>query len=184
MPQRPTLYTARLVLRPFALSDADEVQRLAGDERIAATTLNVPHPYEDGMAEAWISTHQSRFDDGTLRNFAVTLAASGELVGAIGLAIDPETRIAELGYWVGVPHWGNGYCTEAARAVVRHGWSIGLQRIHAHYMATNVASGRVMEKVGMTREGTLRQHVVKHGVRHDMVWFGILAGDHDALGTT
>lgn len=177
MPERPTLSTARLLLRPFVLSDADNVQRLAGDDLIAATTLNVPHPYEAGMAEAWISTHQPQFDEGTLHNFAITLAASGELVGAIGLAIDPETLIAELGYWVGVPHWGNGYCTEAARAVVRHGFSIGLQRIHAHYMAMNVASGKVMENVGMRREGTLRQHVVKRGVRHDMAWFGILADE-------
>ena len=177
MPERPTLRTARLVLRPFALSDADEVQRLAGDERIAATTLNVPHPYEDGMAEAWISTHQPQFDAGKLRNFAITLADSGELVGAIGLAIDPDTQIGELGYWVGVPHWGKGYCTEAARAVVQHGFSVGLQRIHAHYMASNLASGRVMEKVGMTREGKLRQHVVKRGVRHDIVWFGMLADE-------
>ncbi len=179
MPERPPLSTARLVLRPFVLADADDVQRLAGDDRIAATTLNVPHPYEDGMAEAWISTHQPQFDDGTLRNFAITQATSGELVGAIGLAIDPASSIGELGYWVGVPHWGKGYCSEAAREVIRHGFSIGLQRIHAHYMATNVASGRVMEKVGMTREGTLRQHVVKRGVRHDVVWFGILADEFE-----
>lgn len=182
MPQRPTLSTARLVLRPFSPSDAADVQRLAGDDRVAATTLNVPHPYEDGMAEVWISTHQPQFEAGTLRNFAITLAASGELVGAIGLSIDPTTRIAELGYWVGVPYWGNGYCTEAAREVVRHGFSIGMQRIHAHYMASNVASGRVMEKLGMTREGTLRQHVVKRGARHDMVWFGMLAGEFEADG--
>lgn len=179
MSERPTLSTARLILRPFALSDAADVQRLAGDERVAATTLNVPHPYEDGMAEAWISTHQPKFDAGTLRNFAITLGDSGALVGAIGLAIDPETQIGELGYWVGVPHWGKGYCTEAARAVVGYGFSNGLQRIHAHYMATNVASGRVMEKVGMRREGQLRQHVVKNGVRHDMVWFGMLAAEFD-----
>ncbi|MGH1345936.1 MAG: GNAT family N-acetyltransferase [Nannocystales bacterium] len=179
MPERPTLSTARLLLRPFALADADDVQRLAGDDRIAATTLNVPHPYEDGMAEAWISTHKRLFDEGTLHNFAITLATSGELVGAIGLTIDPETLLAELGYWVGVPHWGNGYCTEAARAVVGHGFSIGLRRIHAHHMATNVASGRVMANVGMTKEGTLRQHVVKRGVRHDLAWFGILADEFD-----
>ncbi len=179
MSERPTLATARLVLRPFDLSDADDVQRLAGDDRIAATTLNVPHPFEDGMAEAWISTHQPRFDEGTLCNFAITLATTGELIGAIGLAIELDTLIAKLGYWVGVPYWGNGYCTEAAREVVRYGFSIGLQRIYANYMATNVASGRVMEKVGMTREGTLRQHIVKRGVRHDMVCFGLLAEEFE-----
>ena len=84
---RPTLRTNRLVLRPFALSDASDVQRLAGDEAVASTTGNIPHPYEDGMAEEWIGTHQERFEKGELVNFAITLAEDGSLVGAIGLII-------------------------------------------------------------------------------------------------
>ena len=120
----------------FFISDAADVQRLAGNERIAFATKNVPHPYEDGMTEAWIATHEPQ----KLRIFAITF--QGHLVGAIGLTIDVREVIAELGYWVGVPHWGKGYCTEAAREVVRHGSAIGLQRIFAHHIATNLACKR------------------------------------------
>ena len=179
MKLRPTLRTDRLVLRPFALSDASEVQRLAGDEAVASTTSNVPHPYEDGMAEAWIGTHQGRFEKGELVNFAITLAGDGSLVGAIGLIIRADNDRAALGYWIGKPYWNSGYCTEAARAVLRYGFEeLGLHRIHASHLARNPASGRVMEKLGMTREGLLRQHVKKRGVFEDNVEYGILKSEY------
>src|SRR5262252_1209729 len=71
MKERPTLETTRLILRPFTLGDARDVQRLAGDREVASTTLNVPHPYEDGMAEQWIGTHQEKYERGELVNFAI-----------------------------------------------------------------------------------------------------------------
>src|SRR5882724_11778597 len=83
--KRPTLKTKRLVLRPFELSDAPRVKLLAGDRDVAAMTLLIPHPYEDGIAEAWIGLHQERFENGQEIVFAITLKASGELIGAIGL---------------------------------------------------------------------------------------------------
>lgn len=80
---RPTLQTSRLILRPFTLADAPEVQRLAGAEEIAATTLNIPHPYEDGMAEQWIASHPQAFEEGKLVVFAMERKSDGALVGAI-----------------------------------------------------------------------------------------------------
>jgi len=173
-----TLQTERLLLRPFALADAPDVQRLAGERAIADTTLNIPHPYENGMAEEWIGTHQAKFDAGELANFAVVLRATGELVGAIGLAIKREHDRAELGYWIGRPYWTQGYCTEAARALLAYGFTaLNLHRIHATYLSRNPASGRVMEKIGMTREGFLRQHAKKWGTHEDLVAFAILRED-------
>ena len=116
----PRLTTDRLVLRPFSLEDAKDVQRLAGDRDVAATT-NVPHPYEDGVAEKWIGGHEAAFRQGSRMVLAVTLR-SGELVGAIGLSLDEKHRRGELGYWIGKAFWNNGYCTEAVRAVVRYGF--------------------------------------------------------------
>jgi len=83
----PTLETARLRLRPFSVADAPDVQRLAGAREIAATTLTVPHPYEDGLAEQWIATHGPAFTEGKSLTLAVTELASGALVGAVGLAL-------------------------------------------------------------------------------------------------
>lgn len=118
MKERPTLETTRLILRPFTLADASDVQRLAGARAIASTTLNIPHPYEDGLAEQWIQTHQERYEKGELVNFALVLRTGHTFLGAMGLQLNPHHARAELGYWIGLPFWNQGYCTEAARAVV------------------------------------------------------------------
>src|ERR1035437_6714453 len=85
MIERPSLETKRLLLRPFAFTDAKDVQRLAGDKAVAEPTSAIPYPYEDGMAEAWISTHQNAFESGKLINFAIVLKVSDTLIGAISL---------------------------------------------------------------------------------------------------
>ena len=175
MAEQPQLLTRRLVIRPFDLTDADDVRRLAGEWEIADTTLNIPHPYEEGMAEEWIGTHKEGFDAGRLCNWALTLRDSDDLVGAVGLVTTRRFDHAELGYWVGKPYWGQGYCTEAARAVLEYGFTrLGLYRIHASHMARNPASGRVMRKVGMSQEGVLRGHVKKWDKYEDLVVYGIL----------
>ncbi|MBL0170331.1 MAG: GNAT family N-acetyltransferase [Gemmatimonadaceae bacterium] len=173
----PTLRTRRLILRPFTLADAPAVQRLAGAPEIYSTTRTIPHPYEDGMAEAWISSRADAFAAGQAASFAVTLE-DNTLVGATGLNLEPADHRAELGYWIGVPYWGHGYATESAEAVMAFGFeSLQLHRIHACFLRRNPASGRVMEKLGMQYEGTRRQHEVKLGVHEDLVHYGILRTD-------
>jgi len=175
MKQQPTLQTNRLILRPFEMTDAKEVQRLAGDRSIADTTLEIPHPYEDGIAEKWISTHQAKFEAGEMAHFAIILRETNGLIGAIGLTIVPRFERAESGYWIGKLYWGNGYCTEAARAVLEYGFTtLKLNRIHAHHFKRNPASGRALEKLGMLREGFARQHVKKWDIFEDIELYGIL----------
>jgi [ribosomal protein S5]-alanine N-acetyltransferase len=175
----PTLETARLILRPFDLSDAPAVKELAGAFEVADTTLNVPHPYRDGVAEAWILTHRQLYRAGALVNFAITLRSTGQLLGAIGLRVQPGHERAELGYWVGFPYWRNGYCTEAARAVIGYGFdTLGLHRIHASHLYRNPASGRVMVKLGMRYEGRLREHVRKWDRFEDLEKYGILRSEY------
>ena len=99
-----TLTTERLVLRPFTLADAPEVQRLAGDRDVASTTLRIPHPYKEGMAEEWIGTHAEKYASGKGLSLAITLRSPGTLVGAVGLEICKEHSRAELGYWIGKPY--------------------------------------------------------------------------------
>lgn len=175
MPNQPSLTTERLVLRPFSLADAADVQRLAGDREIASTTLHVPHPYEDGLAEKWISSHAELFERGVQVNFAICLRESGQFAGSIGLVIDPSHERAELGYWIGRPFWGNGYCTEAAQAVLAYGFqSLGANRIQAHHFGRNPVSGRVMQKLGMRYEGLERQYHKKWGQFEDRAGYAIL----------
>ncbi len=171
---QPSLHTERLVLRPFSYRDAPRVQELAGDARIAATTLNIPHPYRDGVAESWIATHISAFLAGRGVTYAITRQEVG-VVGAIGLSVQERHKKAELGYWVGVDFWGRGYATEAAKAVIHFGAErFGLEKITAHHLLENPASGRVMQKLGMVQEGVLRGEVVKNDRRHDIVVYGLL----------
>ena len=173
----PILQTKRLLLRPYASTDAPTVQRLAGDREVAATAMNIPHPYEDGVAEAWIETRAPKWEAREALVLAVTSEADG-LLGTMSLQLALAHRRAELGYWIGVPFWNRGYATEAAGAIVTYGFDeLGLNRIEAHHFTRNPASGRVMEKVGMTREGILRQRVLKGDKLEDLALYAILRSD-------
>ncbi len=185
LPERmPVLTADRLRLRPFTLGDAADIQRLAGERDVAATTLHIPHPYPDGVAEAWVLSHRGAFERGTELSLAIVRLADGVLVGAIGLMISNEDARAELGYWIGKPFWGQGYATEAARALVAWGFrELGLERIHACHFAGNLASGRVLQKIGMQHEGLQRSHVLKWGRLEDLELYGMLKSDHEALAT-
>ena len=96
--QRPTIETERLILRPFTLEDAPEVQRLAGDRDVATGMGNMPHPYEDGMAEEWILAQQDEFEKGEQVNFAITHRDDGFLIGSIGLFIESQHQYAKMQY--------------------------------------------------------------------------------------
>ena len=171
---RKLLETERLILRAFELADAPDVQRLAGDRAVAAGTLTIPHPYPDGVAEEWIASHDGR----DTAPFAIERKEDGALLGAVGLDVEPDHARAELGYWVGKPYWGHGYATEAARAVVRYAFdNLNLHRVYAYHFVDNPASGRVLQKIGMTYEGRRRQHTVKWGALLDSESYAILRDD-------
>lgn len=177
MMEQPTLATERLLLQPFTLADAEALQRLAGAEEIADTTLNIPHPYADGLAEAWIESHADAFRDRERVVLAIT-DSNAVLVGAISLRLDLGHRRAELGYWIGLPFWGRGYATEAVVAMVEYGFKeLGLNRIFAHHLARNPASGRVLEKAGFVHEGFHRAAVLKNGRFEDLHSFAVLRAD-------
>ena len=119
---QPSLKTRRLILRPFVLHDAPTVQQLAGDRAIADTVLTIPHPYEDGMAEEWIGTHRDLFECDKQATYAILRIEDDSLIRAISLNINQNHKHAEMGYWIGKPFWGKGYCTEAASEILRYGF--------------------------------------------------------------
>ncbi|MCI0357894.1 MAG: GNAT family N-acetyltransferase [Planctomycetaceae bacterium] len=179
-PEQPLLKTQRLVLRPLALDDAPTVERLAGEKDIASTTRLIPHPYPPGMAEHWIGSLPELYAKAEMINWGIVLDG-GLLLGTIRLTLNPVDNHAEMGYWVGKPYWNNGYCTEAARAVVGFGFDkLDLERVYANYMARNPASGRVLAKLGMIQEGLLRRHRRKFGRYEDLIVCGITRAEWQA----
>jgi [ribosomal protein S5]-alanine N-acetyltransferase len=167
----PTLRTARLTLRPFTAADAPALEVLVGAYEVALNTMSIPHPYPAGAAAVWIGGHEDDFRNERIHHFAID---DGEVAGAIGLIMKGE-GLAELGYWLGVPFWNRGYMTEAAAEVLRYGFvERGLRRIFACCFARNAGSARVMEKIGMRHEGTLRAHAMKWGEPQDVMFYGIL----------
>jgi RimJ/RimL family protein N-acetyltransferase len=172
------LETERLILRPFNEDDGPALVRLAGAREVAEMTLRIPYPYTAADAEEFIARNQANAARGLPAPFAIALKAGTELTGAIGLDVDAIHRRAELGYWVGVPFWGRGYASEAARAVILHGFDrLGLHKIFAVHFSHNPASGRVLQKIGMKHEGHLREHDCKWGKFFDLEMYGILHSD-------
>jgi len=181
MTLKKNIKTNRLALRPFELSDAPDVQKLAGDFEIADTTLLIPHPYEDGIAEEWIQSHTEKFTDGREFIFAIVIYESSKLIGSIGLTVDLDHDRAELGYWIGKQFWNKGFATEAAQAMLRFGFDeLKMQRIHAHCLTRNSASTKVLQKIGMRHEGRLRNHIKKWGKLEDIEMYGILKHEYQS----
>src|SRR5690606_22707530 len=107
--------------------------------------------------------------------------ADDALFGMVGLHMGEEHKGAEVGYWIGVLYWKLGYATEAAQRVLDWGFQmLGLNRINGQLFAGNPASGRVMQKIGMKYEGTLRQHFIRFDEFRDSVCYGILREEWEA----
>ncbi len=188
---QPQLQSTPVLLRPFHTDDAVDLFSLINDRVIAEFTRSIPYPYPEPLAAEWIANHESWWRTGKSAIFAICstpaetadvgsamLQSKPVLVGAIGLEIIPEHEHAELGYWIGRKFWNRGCCTVAGRLMLEFGFeNLGLQRIHAHHMARNPASGRVLQKLGMSQEGLLRRHIKKWGRFEDIATYGILKTD-------
>jgi RimJ/RimL family protein N-acetyltransferase len=167
----PTLETGRLRIRPYSQADIPELLPLIGSHEVAATTLRIAHPYTEQDARAFLELVK----EPDKLWLAITLRADGRPIGGIGLRLERQHQHAELGYWLGVPYWGRGYATEAAREVLRYGFEdLGLHRIFASHFKHNPASGTILKKLGMRYEGCQREHLRKWDQFVDSELYGIL----------
>jgi ribosomal-protein-alanine N-acetyltransferase len=170
--------TARLLLRPLEQADVPAIVRLAGAREISSMTANIPHPYTEQDARDFLARASEEFRSGLSVSFAICISATRELCGGVGLNITAAHQRAELGYWIGVPFWGNGFATEATRAVVAFGFqTLALHRIYALRFSENAASGRVLEKIGMRHEGRSREHIKKWDRFVDLECYGLLKSE-------
>ena len=172
--ERVVLRTNRLVLRPFEITDVDDAWAYASDPEVARFRP-LPDPYTRNDALDFVN-RQIRTDWSTNPGFAIALGQ--RVVGGISLHVNPEHETAELGYLLGIRWWGKGIATEAARAVVDWGFRrFNLHKVYARAHVSNRRSWRVMEKLGMTREGVLRGHWKMREEHVDLVYYGIFRRD-------
>jgi RimJ/RimL family protein N-acetyltransferase len=143
----PVLETERLCLRAPRFEDAKPITALINDRRIAENTARIPHPYSIADAREWIDAV-----DKTVGEASFVITRAGEIIGGCGHF--NRDGVPEIGYWLGVPFWGNGYATEAVRALIDHAFgSCGHQALVAGARISNPASRRVLEKCGFQWTG-------------------------------
>jgi [ribosomal protein S5]-alanine N-acetyltransferase len=171
----PTLQSERLRLRPFTDADGDALFALHSNARVLRYWDSPP--WEDrARADRFLATCRQMADEGTGARLALDRTSDDAFIGWIGLSRwNPDFRSAALGYCLDEPAWGHGYATEAARAVLRWAFdTLDLNRVQAEADTRNIASARVLEKVGFVREGTLREDCIVDGDVSDSWVFGLL----------
>jgi RimJ/RimL family protein N-acetyltransferase len=155
---RIVLETERLVLRRPTLADVKAIARLANDRRVAQNTSRLPHPYTVSDAEFFVGYVAQQPRD---TNFVITYG--GDVLGTVGIDLgNPD--VPEVGYWLGVPYWGQGYATEAARAVIDFAFEeFGSNELRAGARVVNPASRRVLEKCGFQWTGVELRKILSLG---------------------
>lgn len=176
------LETERLILRRFTAEDAPEMyQNWACSEEVARYLTWEPHA-GIGVTEALLRDWVAAYASPDCYNWGLELKSDGTLIGNISVVKQrAETACAELGWCMGTAWWGHGYMPEAGSAVLQYLFEqVGFHRIMAAHDIDNPKSGRVMEKIGMTKEGVLRQHGFARGRILDEVIYAILAAEYNA----
>lgn len=170
------LLTERLLLRDFEPTDWPAVLAYQKDPlylRYYEWTERTPEAVQEFVGR-FIARQQEK--PRTKFQFAIILRSSGELIGNCGIRKESaEAHEADMGFELSPRHWGQGYATEAARAVLEFGFtSLGLHRVWAECVADNVGSARVLTKLGMQLEGRLREKEYFKGRRWDRLLFAVL----------
>src|SRR3954451_21434378 len=176
MPQpAPTLHTARLTLRPFGDADADALFALQSNAHVLRYWDSPPWT-ERARADRFIATCRQMADDGTGTRVAIDRLTEGSFIGWSVLGRwNPDFRSASLGYCLSDAAWGQGYATEAASALLRWAFrTLDLNRVQAEADTRNVASARVLEKLGFVLEGRRREDCVVNGDVSDSRVYGLL----------
>jgi [ribosomal protein S5]-alanine N-acetyltransferase len=169
------LTTERLTLRPLEISDAPALFAARGDAEVMRY-WDWPAQTSVEQVEGIIRDHFPEVEDGNVLWWAVTLTVDGRVIGECDLSeIDDRHGRAEVGFLFNRSYWGNGYAFEAMTAVKDYAFNrLKLERLWARFHAGNVASQRLLERLGFAREGTLKRHIFRDGERRDCEIYGLL----------
>ena len=174
MNKLPEIITERLLLTELKAEDIKDIVEYASNKNISDSTLNLPHPYSEKDAIYWINLAHQGLKSGTNYIFAIRLKDEAKFIGGIGLGVEKRFNRAEVGYWIAEPFWGKGIATEATKAIIKFGFNeLKLNKLTSSHLAKNPASGKVMQKSGMIKEGELKKHILKDSEYHNLVLYGI-----------
>lgn len=171
----PTLKTLRLLLRPFADSDTDSIFALQSNSRVLRYWDSPPWT-ERAQAERFITGCRRMEDEGTGVRLAIERTEDKAFIGWCSFSNwNPTYRSAKIGYCLVEVAWGNGFASEAVGALLQWAFeTLDLNRVQAETDTRNIASGRVLEKLGFVREGTLREDCIVDGEVSDTWVYGLL----------
>ena len=175
----PVLETEDLLLRPMRMRDAKDIFSYSSDPEVARYVLWNPHRNLSDT-RAYIRYIRSLYHRGLPSSWAVVFKPDGKVVGSIGfMSWIPVNHTAEVGYSFSRKYWNRGLATQALQAVIQSAFSSipALNRLEAQHDIRNPASGRVMEKCGMRREGLLRSRILNKSEFADVVLYAILRSD-------
>ncbi len=174
----PTLHSARLLLRPFTEADKDVIFALQSNP-VVLRYWDAPPWKERAQADRFIAVSKQMEQEGSGARLAIERAADGVFIGFCSLfKWNPEFRSAGIGYCLAESAWGQGIATEAAGALLQWAFNtLDLNRVQAEADTRNTASGRVLEKLGFVREGTLREDCIVGGEVSDSWVYGLLRRD-------
>ena len=171
----PTLPTSRLRLRPFTSADADALFALHSNAHVLRYWDSPPWS-EPARAERFIAKSHELEEQGSGARLAMDRVSDGAFIGWCSLTRwNPDYRSASMGYCLDDAAWGHGYATEGANALLHWAFdTLDLNRVQAETDTRNLASARVLEKLGFVREGTLREDCVVNGDVSDSWVYGLL----------
>ncbi|MBR2824491.1 MAG: GNAT family N-acetyltransferase [Clostridia bacterium] len=174
----PEMETERLRLRPLRWGDAAQIYDWSRDPEVARYVLWDAHRSIRETRE-YIAYMRGLYRRSLPGSWAVVEKAANRVIGTMGVVSwSPENGSCEIGYSLARDRWGLGYATEAAERMIRSLMEdAGFHRIEAQHDVRNPASGRVMEKCGMRKEGVLRGRILNKGEYVDVVLYAILAED-------
>ena len=180
MPEPIIYLSPDYFLSPMQLTDKEAHVEWLNEVEFHQNMDNIASPFTDNDAEEWLKGLESKFLNQKPSVLAIRRSIDNKLIGSIGIyhSEPSSTQVAEIGYWLAKPYWGQGIISQAIQVFIKYSFEeLNVLRIFAKVFDKNISSWRVLEKAGFKLEGIQRQHVYREGVFLDDRLYGLLKSD-------